>query len=386
MRRKPVRLRRDRVRTETSGYEDMNTLGRRGQIRVDRARADTPTYGVSTPPVPTADADGGSEATRVVIAHDYLTQRGGAERVVLAMARTFPSAPLVTSLYEHDATFPEFAAYDVATSALQRSSILRRHHRLGLPLYAPVFSRTHLKADLVVASTSGWAHGISASGRRLLYVHNTARWLYQVDDYLRHQGAAARSVAHALGAPLRRWDQAHGSSAELVLANSRAVRDRVAKYWRVEAEVLYPPHGADVAAPREALEGVEPGYLLAVSRLVPHKRVDVLTAAMEQLPGHRLVVVGAGPQARRCADRAPSNCLFVDSASDAQLRWLYANATALLSASTEDLGLAALESMAFGRPVGVLRAGGFLETVHEGETGIFFDDPDARDVAERYAH
>ncbi|HEY3942136.1 MAG TPA: glycosyltransferase [Acidimicrobiales bacterium] len=325
----------------------------------------------------------GSEAAgraRVVIAHDYLTQRGGAERVVLAMARAFPTAPIVTSLYEAPATFSDFAHRQVTTSVLQRSGLLRRHHRLGLPLYAPVFAHTQVDAELVVASTSGWAHGMAATGRRLLYVHNTARWLYQVDDYLRGQRPAVQGLAHLLGSPLRRWDRAHGRSAELVLANSRTVRDRVARHWNVDAEVLYPPHAADVAAPREAVGHIEPGYLLVVSRLVAHKQVDVVARAMEHLPGQRLVVVGTGPEARGLRHEAPPNCSFVGSVSDAQLRWLYANCAALVSASREDLGLAALEAMAFGRPVCALRAAGFAETVAEGENGVFFERSEPQQV------
>ncbi|MGP8008173.1 MAG: glycosyltransferase [Acidimicrobiales bacterium] len=316
----------------------------------------------------------------MVIVHDYLTQRGGAERVVLAMARSFPGAPIVTSLYEPDATFPEFGAVQVDTSRLQGVALLRRSHRLALPLYAPVFSAMQVEADLVVCSTSGWAHGVSGTGRRLLYVHNAARWLYQTDDYLARQPRVVRSAAHALGAPLRRWDRAHGRSADLVLANSETVRQRLARHWGVDAQVLYPPHGADIGAGREPVPGLEPGYLLAVSRLVPHKRVDVLTAAMEQLPDLQLVVVGSGPQAAALRQAAPANCVFLERVPDSRLRWLYANAAALLSASHEDLGLTPLEAMAFGRPVAVLRAGGFLETVLDGETGVFFDRPEPADV------
>jgi glycosyltransferase involved in cell wall biosynthesis len=269
----------------------------------------------------------------------------------------------------------------VVTSRLQRVALLRRYHRLALPLYAPVFSTTHVEADLVVCSTSGWAHGIGGTGRRFLYVHNTARWLYQTDDYLRRHPPALRSVERLLGAPLRRWDRGHGRSATLVVVNSATVRARLAQHWGIDAEVLYPPHGADVRAEREPVPGLEPGYLLAVSRLLAHKRVDVLTAAMEQLPGQRLVVVGSGPEARALREAAPANCVFLEAVSDARLRWLYANAAGLVSAAHEDLGLAPLEAMAFGRPVAVVRAGGFLETVVEGETGVFFDRAHPADVA-----
>ena len=322
----------------------------------------------------------GERAPRVVIAHDYLTQRGGAERVVLAMAHAFPEAPIVTSLYQADLTFPEFSAHRVLTSRLQHVALFRRHHRLALPLYGHVFSSMHVDADLVLCSTSGWAHGISGDGRRLLYVHNTARWLYQTDDYMRKHPPALRSLVRLAGAPLRRGDRAHGCSAQLVLANSQTVRARLARHWGVDAEVLYPPHGANLVAEPEPMAGLEPGYLLAVSRLVPHKRLEVLTQAMEHLPDQRLVVVGSGPLARTLRLAAPANCTFLERVSDAQLAWLYASAAALLSAAHEDLGLAALEAMAFGTPVAVRRAGGFLETVVEGETGLFFERPEPADV------
>ena len=322
----------------------------------------------------------GEHGARVAIAHDYLTQRGGAERLVLVMARAFPGAPIVTSLYEPTTTFPEFRRQLVVTSSLQHVDLLRRHHRLALPLYASLFSTTHVDADLVLCSTTGWAHGVSGSARRLLYVHNTARWLYQVDEYLRTHSAAMRSVACTLGAPLRRWDRAHGRSATLVLANSHNVRARLVRHWGIEAEVLHPPHCANLAGARQPVPKLDSGYLLAVSRLEPHKRVDILTTAMEQLSEQRLVVVGTGSQAQRLRSDAPANCVFLEGVSDAQLSWLYSNAAALLSAAHEDFGLAPLEAMAFGKPVAVLRAGGFLETVVEGETGVFFDHAEPGEV------
>ena len=165
-----------------------------------------------------------------------------------------------------------------------------------------------------------------------------------------------------------------------MLANSQTVRARLARHWGVDAEVLYPPHGANLITAPEPIPGLEPGYLLAVSRLVPHKRLEVLTEAMEHLPDQRLVVVGSGPLARALRQGAPANCIFLERVSDAQLAWLYANGVALLSAAHEDLGLAALEAMAYGTPVAVRHAGGFLETVVEGETGLFFERPEPTEV------
>src|SRR5437588_3963985 len=118
---------------------------------------------------------------RIALVHDYLTQRGGAERVVLAMTRAFPGAPLYTSLYDPAGTFPEFANVDVRRLSLDSVPLLRRHHRLALGVLAPAFSRLRVHADVAVCSSSGWAHGAHVTGRKIVYCHAPARWLYQPD-------------------------------------------------------------------------------------------------------------------------------------------------------------------------------------------------------------
>jgi len=125
-----------------------------------------------TPPPARRDPVSG---LRVAIAHDYVTQRGGAERVVLALLRTFPQAALHTTLYEPATTYPEFADHEIHTSALNSVAAFRRDHRLALPLLAPAVSRMRIDADVVVASSSGWAHGIPTTGRRVVYCHTPAR-------------------------------------------------------------------------------------------------------------------------------------------------------------------------------------------------------------------
>ena len=122
--------------------------------------------------------------TPVAIAHDYLTQAGGAERVVLDLAGAFPDAPIYTTLYHPEGTFPEFAELPIRTGPLNRVGLLRRDHRLAFPALAPVVSRTRIDADTTIASSSGWAHGMRATGRLVVYCHAPARWLYQTAAYL----------------------------------------------------------------------------------------------------------------------------------------------------------------------------------------------------------
>ena len=317
---------------------------------------------------------------RVAVVHDYLTQRGGAERVVLSMLKAFPGAPLHTSLYAPAQTFPEFGAADVRTTALNHVALLRRHHRLGLPLYPAAFSRMRVEADVTLVSSSGWAHGAGTTGKKIVYCHAPARWLYQTDRYVREGSAGMRVAIAVMGPWLRRWDARHASEADAYLANSTAVRDLVRAVYGIDAEILPPPHTLDVTGPQDHVGGLEPGFFLVVSRLLPYKNVDAVVLAFGRLAGERLVVVGRGPDQARLRAMAAPNTTFMEGISDDALRWLYANCRGLVAASHEDYGLTPLEAAAFGRPTAALRSGGFLDTVVDGITGAFFDSPTPTDV------
>ena len=151
---------------------------------------------------------------QVALVHDYLTQRGGAERVVLSLTRAFPGAPVYTSLYDPGGTFPEFADLDVRTLPINRLAPLRRHHRAALPLLAPSFSRLRISADVVICSSSGWAHGTQVEGKKIVYCHTPARWLYQPDRYLRGRGRPLQAAASVLRSTLERWDKRAASVGE----------------------------------------------------------------------------------------------------------------------------------------------------------------------------
>lgn len=321
---------------------------------------------------------------RVAIVHDYLTQRGGAERVVLAMARAFPGAPVLTTLYEPASTYPEFASLDVRPSPLSRVGLVRRHHRLAFPVLAPTVGAMRPDADVVLCSSSGWAHGVRTAGRVVVYCYAPARWLYQRERYVGDRRAARFALA-ALGPPLRRWDAAAARRADRYLAISTVVAAAIADAYGIEAEVVAPPVTFPVDGPEEPVPGVAPGAVLCVSRLLPYKNVDAVVQAFAALPDQRLVVVGDGPERDRIARLAPANVTIAGVVTDAQLRWLYRRASGLVGAAHEDFGLTPLEAAAFGCPAAVLRAGGYLDTVVEGRTGVMFDAPTPAAVARAVA-
>jgi glycosyltransferase involved in cell wall biosynthesis len=153
------------------------------------------------------------------------------------------------------------------------------------------------------------------------------------------------------------------------------VRKQILYHYQIEAEVVAPPHSIDPGGELAQVGSIDPGFFLCVSRLLPYKHVDAVIEAFRDLPNHRLVIVGSGPEERRLRWSAPHNVLLVGTVNDAQLRWLYAQAIALIAASFEDYGLTPLEAAAFGKPTAALRWGGYLDTVVENETGVLFDRP-----------
>jgi glycosyltransferase involved in cell wall biosynthesis len=319
---------------------------------------------------------------RVALAHDYLTLKGGAERVVLAMAKAFPGAPVFTSLYDPDGTFEEFRSLDIRTSPLNRVAALRGNHRLAMPLLARAFSRMHVDADVVVASSSGWAHGIGTTGRRVVYCHTPPQWLYDPTLFLGETaGPATRLALAAARVPLTRWDKRAAASATTYLVNSTTVAERVRRAYGRSAELLHPPPALGPNGPTSAVPGIEPGYFLVVSRLFEYKNLEAVVRAVELVEGARLVIVGRGPDEARLRAIAGPSSVFLTHVDDAQLRWLYAGCVALIAAADEDFGLTPVEAYAFGRPAVCWRKGGYLDSMSEGVSGVFFATPAPQAIA-----
>ncbi len=321
------------------------------------------------------------ERVRVAIAHDHLVQRGGAERVVATMAEAFPGAPIYTSVYEPSATYPVFKDLDVRPLGLNRLGFFRHDHRRALPLLLALFPQLEVDADVLLCSSAGWAHSVRTTGRKVVYWYSPNRWIHSPKSALGGRLALVRLGLEAGRRPLRWWDRSAAATADMHLSDSTVVQGRVRALYGVESDVLHPPYmlGDDA---EEAIPGIEPGFFLVVSRLQPYKNVEAVVSAFGLLPLERLVVVGTGSRLAPMAARAPRNVSFVGDVSDAQIRWAYRNAKALVAAALEDFGLTPVEAAAFGTPTAALRAGGYLDTIDEGRTGVFFSTPEPRVIAE----
>ena len=329
----------------------------------------------------------GVDGPRVAIAHDYLTQRGGAEKVVLSMSRAFPDAPIYTQLYDPAGTYPEFADRDVRVSPLNRVALFRKHHRAALPILPAVASSMFVDADVVVTSSSGWAHGFRTNGAKLVHCHTPAHWLYTPDMYLKDDGDRLKRALLKVSSPsLKAWDRRAALSCDRYLAVSTMIKGRIKDAYGVDADVLPSPVAmrTDVdVAPVPAVvpwaAGDQPFYL-CVSRLLPYKNVDKVVRAFAG-SDRKLVVVGRGPEAGNIAQIATPNVMMLSDLTDAQMAWLYQSCRALIAASYEDYGLTPIEAAVWGKPAVALRWGGFLDTVLDGVTGTFFDEPQADSIA-----
>jgi glycosyltransferase involved in cell wall biosynthesis len=320
------------------------------------------------------------EARRFAVVQDYLCAFAGGERVALAIAEML-SAPVYTSLFDANRTF-DASGMEIHASWLSRFDFFRADHRRALPFLPFVFGSMTVEADVVLCTTAGWAHGVRADGRKVAYWESPAKWLHRPDDYRAAGTLVGRAALLLLRKPLLWWDARAVRTVDLHLANSTFTRDLLQSIYGIDAHVIPCPHTMSSSGPQSpAPELLRKSYLLCVCRLLPYKNVEALVRVMHDLPEETLYIVGTGPERARLQESSPSNVLFLGSVSEARLRWLYAHCYALLTASREDFGLTPLEAATFGRPSIALRWGGFLDTVIEDRTGVFFDTATAESIS-----
>jgi glycosyltransferase involved in cell wall biosynthesis len=314
----------------------------------------------------------------VTLAHDYLTQRGGAERVFLSMARAFPDSPLLTTLYEPERTYQEFAERQIETSPLQGVALFRRHFRTALPLFpAAIRSMGPVPGRVLVSSSTAFAHGLESTGCHLAYIHSPPHWLWESRRYTGDRRGWTACAGPLLRA-FRSSDVRAAQRPHLMLTNSEHSARKIRVTYGRNAEVLPPPV-------RQRPAAAQPGdFFLVVARLLPYKNVHLVVQAADRL-GARLVVVGEGPERARLGELAGPGTEFRSRVPEAELDDLYALCLAVVVAGEEDLGLVPIEANSAGRPTVCQARGGALETVIPGETGVLFSDPHVDALAEAMA-
>lgn len=309
----------------------------------------------------------------VAVVHDFLLDLRGGERVFLCLADMFPEADIFTAVYDPVGTEGRFEGRNVHTTGLQRLRPTSKSFRRYLPFYPRAIESLDLSGyDLVLSSSSAWAHGVipDPGAVHVCYCHNPFRYAWNArTETLAGRPRWQQLVLSGIFSRWRQWDWVAAQRVDRYIANSVTTQERIARYFGRESTVIYPPVDVARFAPGEVGD-----QFVVLSELMPHKRIELAVEAFTEL-NLPLTVIGDGPESRRLQKLAGPTVTFTGRISDDGVAEHLAKARALVLTATEEFGIAAVEAQAAGCPVIALAAGGATETVVDGETGIFYKEP-----------
>jgi len=320
---------------------------------------------------------------KVALIHDFLTQYGGAEKVLEAFQEIWPQAPIFTLFYDGKKLKDKFSRANVKISPIQNLPLALSFYRFYLPLMPAAIERFNLNEyDLIISDSSAFAKGVisKSTSLHISYIHCPTRYLWA--DSLRYldnlKGAEkilSKFIAPAL-TNLRVWDYQATQRPDYLLANSNFIAQEIQHFYHRQAKTIYPP----VETNRFFISEKQENYFLLISRLKPYKKIDLAIEAFNQL-GLPLKIIGGGniPSYKR---KAKKNIEFLGFINEKTKVKYLSRAQALIFPQKEDFGITVLESMASGRPVIAYQAGGALETIVERETGLFFKKQTPEALAE----
>jgi glycosyltransferase involved in cell wall biosynthesis len=330
---------------------------------------------------------------KVAIIHDWLTGMRGGERCLEIFCELFPQADLYTLLHVPDSVSPIIERMTIKTSFIQKLPFLKKGFRKYLPLFPMAIESFNLQEyDLILSSSHCVAKGVipSSNALNISYVHTPMRYAWNMyNEYFREN---RNSMIPFFIHYLRMWDVTSSQRVDHFICNSHNVENRIKKFYRREAEVIYPP----VDSKRFKVHDQKENYFLIVSSFAPYKRIDLAIAAFNRL-GYHLKIIGSGPEGKRLRSKARSNVEFLGWLPEDVVADAYSKCRALIFPGEEDFGIVPLEAMASGRPVIAYGRGGALETIISYDqrdktdagvpTGLFFHEPNVDaliDAIERF--
>ncbi len=309
---------------------------------------------------------------KIALVHDYLTQKGGAERVFELLCKRYPEADIFTSLYNPQQTI-DLGERLVNTTFLQKIPGAVKYFRLMAPLYFPAFRSLDLQDyDLIISSSTSFAKAVrkNPQARHICFCHNITRFLWDTETYLREYGdyryfaPLIEQVFHVM----RKVDLTYSQEPDLYIANSSIVARRIQSTYGKKAIVINYPIDTD----KFIFADQKDDYYLASARMISYKRLDIIVEAFNWL-GWPLLISGDGPERERLKSKALGNIEFLGHVTDAKRTQLFSKAQSIIVAALEDYGLVPVEANASGTPVIAYGAGGVLDTQIPGKTGVFFN-------------
>jgi glycosyltransferase involved in cell wall biosynthesis len=319
---------------------------------------------------------------KVAIVCDWLTEGGGAERVVLELHKIFPEAPIYTSQYA-PSKLGWFKEVDVRTTGLQK--LPKALRKFLPPLRAWTFSRLDLSDyDLVISSSGAEAKGVKTGPKttHIAYIHSPTHYYWiRYDEYLKNPGFGkldplARIGLKLLVNPLRKWDYKAAQRPDHLIANSTHTQAMIKKYYGRDSTVIHPP--VDIKRFTGQAEEPRKGFITA-GRQTPYKRIDLPVRACTEL-GLNLIVLGNGPDNKKLKKLAGKTVTFLRDKDDEELAHYFKSSEAFIFPNMDDFGIVAVEALAAGTPVIAYKAGGALDYIEDGQNGLFFAKQDAESL------
>ncbi|MGP1458405.1 MAG: glycosyltransferase [Treponema sp.] len=327
---------------------------------------------------------------KVAIAHDWLTNYGGAETFVELLLKIYPDADIFTLVYDKKKLKGHFEKNRIFTSRMQKLPFASKIYTKLLKFMPRAFEAFDFSGyDLVISSSSACAKGVIVPPHipHIAYIHSPMRYAWDLFfDYKKRSGALTRFFMERWMPAIREWDYISSQRIDTICANSRYIARRIQKYWARSSIVIYSPVNTNRFFPKaDGTDGnsCKGEFYVAFSRLVQYKRVDLAVGALKG-SGKKLVVIGSGPELKRLKALAAGdeNITFTGSIDDEAVRTYLQNCRALIFCAEEDFGLTPLEAQACGSPVIAFGRGGAYETVVDGKTGVFFPEQSVASLKE----
>jgi glycosyltransferase involved in cell wall biosynthesis len=326
---------------------------------------------------------------RLVLIHDHLNQIGGAEKVLKSFTEIYPEAPVFTLLYNPKIKAQFLPQTKILGSFLQNKKLSRYFFKWFLPLMPTAIESFNTKGyEVVLSDSSGFAKGVitDVNTIHICYCHTPTRYLWSDSwEYiveLKSNNFLVKKVLPLVLSYLRLWDYDAAQRVDKFIANSHFVARRIKKFYHRDAEVIYPP------VETESFQCVKDKqkYFVVMSRLRPYKRVDLVIETFNELR-LPLKIIGEGWEMKYLKKKANKNIEFLGEILDVRCQnRIIGSARALIHPQEEDFGITAIEAMACGTPVLAYKAGGALETVVEGQNGVFFEEQTWECLADAIVH
>jgi glycosyltransferase involved in cell wall biosynthesis len=313
--------------------------------------------------------------SRMAFVVDALPAMGGGEKTLFAALELFPEADVFTLIYNKNAfQKTPIANKEIITSFLDKLPFAQTHHRFLLPLMPSAIEQFDFcKYDMIVSFSYAVAHGIQVNNgtRHISYTYTPMRYAWS-DMNLDGTHSRKNTILNLALENFRTWDKAAAARVHEFAAISQGIAERIQSSYQREARVIYPPVEIERFHPNRG----RGGFFVTLSRLVAHKRMDLIIEAFSKL-NLPLKIIGEGPERKRLQRRSTPNIEFLGYQPDEVVAQILADARGFICAAEEDFGIAIVEAQAAGCPVIAYKAGGALETVIEGITGLFFEEQSA---------